>query len=138
MKLINADSTIATKSRQLQVGKQVQWHGVLVFQGFSSGIMISEYARNNNRILALRMRWKWPIVGQIWSQIEKLVFLDTIEKMANLGCALADFYGHYSSRDLHVTVIRQDVISRLALYPSNSGNSSYAPDNQLCGVLKLP
>ena len=36
--------------------------------------MISEYARI--RILTLRVRWKKSRVGQIWSQIEKLIFLE--------------------------------------------------------------
>jgi hypothetical protein len=36
--------------------------------------MISEYARI--RILTLRVRWEYSRVGQIWSQIEKLIFLE--------------------------------------------------------------
>ena len=36
--------------------------------------MIPEHARI--RILTLRVCWKWPRVGQIWSQIEKLTFLE--------------------------------------------------------------
>ena len=41
---------------------------------FPEGIMISEYAWI--RILTLRVRWKSSTVGQIWSQIEKLIFLE--------------------------------------------------------------
>ena len=79
MELINcnADST-SQKTRQLSVGETVQWHGVLVFENSPEGIMISEYPRI--WILTLRVRWKCPIVGlalgQIWSQIEKLGFLE--------------------------------------------------------------
>ena len=47
---------------------------MVVFEDFPEGIMISEYARI--RILTSRVRWKQPRVGQIWPQIEKLVFLD--------------------------------------------------------------
>ena len=65
---------LAKETRQLPVGKKVQWPGVLVFGKFPEGIMISDYARI--RILTLRVRWKHPRVGQIWSQIEKLVFLE--------------------------------------------------------------
>ena len=47
---------LAKKARQLPVGKNVQWHGVLVFQNSPEGIMISECARI--RILTLRVQWK--------------------------------------------------------------------------------
>ena len=79
---------LAKETTQSPVGEKVQWPGVLVFENFPEGIVISEYARI--QILTLRVRWKWLRAGQIWSQIEKL------------GCALADFYGHCSSRYLHV------------------------------------
>ena len=65
---------LAKEKRQLPVGKKVQWPGVLVFGNFPEGIMISEDARI--RIRTWRVRWKYPRVGQIWSQIEKLVFLE--------------------------------------------------------------
>ena len=65
---------LAKETRQLPVGKKVQWPGVLVFEKFPEGITISEYARI--RILTLRVRWKHPGVGQIWSSIEKLIFLE--------------------------------------------------------------
>ena len=44
------------KATQLPVGIKVQWPGVLVFDNFPEGIMISEYARI--RILTSRVRWK--------------------------------------------------------------------------------
>ena len=59
---------LVKETRQPPVGKKVQWPGVLVFENFSEGIMISEYARI--RILTLRVRWKYSRVGQTWSQIE--------------------------------------------------------------------
>ena len=65
---------LAKKTRQPPVGKKVQWPGVVVFENFPEGITISEYARI--RILTLRVPWKQPRVGQIWPQIEKLVFLE--------------------------------------------------------------
>ena len=64
---------IAKETRQTPVGKKVQWPEVLVFENFPEGIMNFEYARI--RILTLRVRWKHPRVGQIWSHIEKLGFL---------------------------------------------------------------
>ena len=71
--LINADST-GQRNRTIAGWKKVQWPGVLVFGKFPEGIMISEDARIRN--LTLRVRQKQPRVGQIWSQIEKLVFLE--------------------------------------------------------------
>ena len=65
---------LAKETRQSPVGKKVQWPGVLVFENFPEGIVISEYARI--RILTLRVCWKHPRVGQIWPQIKKLDFLD--------------------------------------------------------------
>ena len=47
---------LARETRQLPVGKKVQWPVVLVFGKFPEGIMISDYARI--RILTLRVRWK--------------------------------------------------------------------------------
>ena len=47
---------LANETRQLPVGKKVQWPGVLVFGKFPEGIMISENARIP--ILTLRVRWK--------------------------------------------------------------------------------
>ena len=47
---------LATETRQLSVGKKVQWPGVLVFEDFPEGIMISEYVRI--RVLTLRVGWK--------------------------------------------------------------------------------
>ena len=47
---------LANETRQLPVGKNVQWPGVLVLEPFSEGIMISKYARI--RILTLRVCWK--------------------------------------------------------------------------------
>ena len=47
---------LAKSTRQLPVEKNVQWPGVLVFENFLEGIMISEYARI--RIVTLRVRWK--------------------------------------------------------------------------------
>ena len=84
---------LAKKTRQLPVEKTVQWPVVLVFGTLPQGIMTSEYAR----IRIIRVRWKWPIVGQIWCQIEKLF------SSRNMGCALADFNGHFLSRDLHMS-----------------------------------
>ena len=45
---------LSKKAKQLPVEKQVQWPGVLVFDNFPEGIMISEYNRIRN--LALRVR----------------------------------------------------------------------------------
>ena len=50
---------LAKETRQLPVGKNVQWPhwpGVLVFGNFPEGITISENARI--QILTLRVRWK--------------------------------------------------------------------------------
>ena len=47
---------LAKDTRQSPVAKHVQWPGVLVFEIFPEGIMISEYARI--RILTIRVRWK--------------------------------------------------------------------------------
>ena len=44
---------LAKKARQLPIGKKVQWPGVLVFENFPEGLMISEYDRI--RILTLRV-----------------------------------------------------------------------------------
>ena len=63
---------LAKETRQPPGGQNFQWPGVLVFEKFSEGIMISEHAQI--RILTLRVRWKSPRVGQIWPQIEKLIF----------------------------------------------------------------
>ena len=49
---------IAKETRQPPVGENVQWPGVLVFENFSEGIMISEHARIRINILTLRVRWK--------------------------------------------------------------------------------
>ena len=92
--LINADST-SQRHKTITGRKKIQWPGVLVFENFSEGIMISEHARI--RILTLRVRWKKPRMGQICMVSDRKV-----DFSRNLGCALADFYGHYSSRDLHM------------------------------------
>ena len=81
------------KARQLPVGKKVQWPGVLVFDNVPEGIMISEYARI--RILTTSAM-------EIANSGANLVSDRKVVFSRNLGCALADFYGHYSSRDLHV------------------------------------
>ena len=47
---------LAKQTRQSTVEQKVQWPGVLVFENFPEGIMISENARI--RILTLRVRWK--------------------------------------------------------------------------------
>ena len=47
---------LANDTRQSPVGKKVQWPGVVVFENFPEGIVISEYAQI--RILTLRVRWK--------------------------------------------------------------------------------
>ena len=86
---------LAKDTRQLPVEKKVQWPGVLVFGNFPEGIMISEYARI--RILTLRVLWKY-----IANSAANLVSDRKVVVSRNLGCALADFYGHYSSRDLHM------------------------------------
>ena len=65
---------LAKETRQSPVEKKVQCPGVLVLENFPEGIVISEYAQS--RILTLRVRWKWPRVGQIWSQMIKLIFLE--------------------------------------------------------------
>jgi hypothetical protein len=44
---------LAKKAGQSPVGKKGQWPGVLVFENFPEGIVISEYARI--RILKLRV-----------------------------------------------------------------------------------
>ena len=67
---------LAKETRQLLVGKKVQWPGVLVFENFPQGIMISEYARAWIRILKLQVLWKESRVGKIWSQTEKSFFLE--------------------------------------------------------------
>ena len=47
---------LAKETRKSPVEKKVPWPGVLVFENFPEGIVISEYARI--RILTLRVRWK--------------------------------------------------------------------------------
>ena len=47
---------------------------MVVLENFPEGIVVSEYARI--RILTIRARWKYSRVGQIWSQKEKLIFLE--------------------------------------------------------------
>ena len=47
---------LANETRQLPVGKKVQWPGVLVFEKFPEGTVVSEHARI--QILTLRVRWK--------------------------------------------------------------------------------
>ena len=49
-----------------------------MFEMFSEGIliMISEHVHARIRILTLRVCWEYPRMGQIWSQIEKLIFLE--------------------------------------------------------------
>ena len=76
---------LANERRRLPVGKKVQWPGVLVFGKFPEGIMISENARI--RVLTLRVCWKWPRVGQIWSQIEKLDFLEIWDAHCRISMA---------------------------------------------------
>ena len=49
-------SQLANETRQPPVGTKVQLPGVLVFEKFSEGIVISEHAQI--RILTLRVRWK--------------------------------------------------------------------------------
>ena len=88
---------LAKETRQPPVGKKVQWPGVLVFGTFpvSEGIMISDYICSNSN-------------SDITSALEiaksgaNLVSDRKVGFSRNLGCALADFYGHYSSRDLHM------------------------------------
>ena len=65
---------LAKEIRHLRIENNVQWPGELVFKTFSEGIMVPEYARI--RILTLRVRWKSSRVGQIWSPIELLTFLE--------------------------------------------------------------
>ena len=47
---------LAKETRQSPVGKKLQWTGVLVFNKFPEGVVISEYAQI--RILTIRVRWK--------------------------------------------------------------------------------
>ena len=47
---------LAKETRQSLVGQKVQWPGVLVFEIFPEGIVISEYAWI--QILTLQVRWK--------------------------------------------------------------------------------
>ena len=67
---------LAKDTRQSPVGKTFQRTGVSVFENFPEGIVISECDRI--RILTLRVRCKQPRVSlrQIWSQTEKLSFLE--------------------------------------------------------------
>ena len=59
--------------------------------------MISEYARI--RILTLQSALETAKSGANLASDRKVDF------SRNLGCALADFYGHYSSRDLHLVIV---------------------------------
>ena len=66
--------------------------------------MISEYARIRIRIyrildIASTSALEIAKGGANLASDRKAVF------SRNLGCALADFYGHYSSRDLHIKVL---------------------------------
>ena len=45
---------LAKETRQLPVGKKVQWPGVLVFENFPEGIMISENRHDDRPQLGLR------------------------------------------------------------------------------------
>ena len=84
---------LVKETRQSPVGNKVQWPGVLVFEKIPEGIMISEYARI--RILTMGAL-------EIAKSGANLVSDRKAEFSRNLECALADFYGHYSSRDLHL------------------------------------
>ena len=101
---------LAKETRQLPVEKNIQWPVVLVFDNLPEGNMISEYARI--RILTLR------IALEIAKSGENLVSDRKVGFSRNLGCALADFYGHYSPRDLqilissHLMLIAHSLISR--------------------------
>ena len=87
---------LAKEIRQLPVGKNVQWPGVLVCKSFPDGIMIIFF-----RICS-------DLNSDITSELEiaksaaNLVSDGKIVFYRNLGCALADFYGHYTLRDLHM------------------------------------
>ena len=48
---------LAKGTSQLPFGTKVQWPGVLVFEIFPEGVMISKYAQIRNLTL-LRVRWK--------------------------------------------------------------------------------
>ena len=64
MELINAELQIqlAKETRQLPVRKKVRWPGVLVFEAFPGGLMVSEHARI--RLLTSRVRWRHPQNGE--------------------------------------------------------------------------
>ena len=81
MPMLNADSQKCTWSRctshscKSQPVLNIQKHYLplltKILENFSKGIMISEHALI--QILTLWVHWKYPKVGQIWSEIEKLV-----------------------------------------------------------------
>ena len=57
---------LAKETRQLPVGKKVQWPGVLVFENFPEGIMISEYAWI--LILTLQLLYECAGNSQKWGK----------------------------------------------------------------------
>ena len=87
---------LAKETRQFPVGKTVQWPGVLVFENNPEGIMISEcICSDSNSDITSAL--------EIVKSGANLVSDRKVGFSRNLGCALADFYGHYSSRDLHIS-----------------------------------
>ena len=86
---------LAKETRQPPVIKNIQWPGVLVFETFPKGIMISEHVcSDSNSDIASAL--------EIGKSGANLVPDRKVDFSQNLGCALADFEGHFSSRDLHV------------------------------------
>ena len=90
---------LAKTTRQLLVEKKVQWPGVLVFESFPEGVMISEHARIRVLTLCVRNECAGNTLEMAKSGVN-LVSDRNVVFPQNLGCALADFYGHYSSQDL--------------------------------------
>ena len=108
---------LAKKTRQLPVGKKVQWPGVLVVGNFPEGIMISEKCSDSNSDITSAL--------EIANSGANLVSDRKVDFSRNLECALADFYGHYSSQDLHMHTWALHSTPMLHMPPSHPSIYAY-------------
>ena len=80
---------LAKETRQLPVGKKVQWPGVLVFGKFPEG-----FRGNHDFRLCSDSNSDITSALEIAKSGANLVSDRKVDFSRNLGCALADFYGH--------------------------------------------
>ena len=89
---------LAKETRQPPVDKKVQWPGVLVFEQFSEGIMIMI-----SKLICPDISFDITSALEIAKCGANLVLDRKLVFSRNLECALTDFYGQYSPRDLHMS-----------------------------------